>query len=377
MIIARLFQLKNNTVELQIIFRILSQMIFPLRILLSDLSQFYFQYNHQIHVSTSSNSHKPYKEYIINEQHNVQMHLDRDIHFWEKYLEDGVYLLFRSVNVLKNMKSQQLSYSTYSKIPETELSIMKQFCAHNHISINDGLCAATALALLHCSNHEEPETTYICMNIVKSTRNNEVYDDTIGCFLRLEPVKIALNKNSDLTTLSQQIHQSTIETSLYQQCPDLVKLSSISTFRQKRKIIKGFLLNILASIYTAIFTIPEINRKVFKLCSKRLISFQRTNDFLININIHRNFISETPKNKVNLFGLDMMNIKNHQYDLLKIDNIFDVCFLRDDDDNSPYMVISANLKPDLRELIAKETIRLIGSSSLINPPEMKSKSTNN
>ena len=366
LIMAKLFHLKNNRVELQISLPHIVSDDFSPEILLSDLSQFYLQYYNRLEVEIIK-SETPYREYIFNEQQHMQKHLDRDTLFWENYLKDAGLFTFSPENIIKDMQKKKLPYSTYSKIPEPALNILKQFCANNHISIKDGLCAAVALALHRCSDNKVYETPYIHMNTIKSTRNNEVYDETIGCFLRLEPVKVSLDKQSTLTTISEQIHQSTIDTSLYQQCPDLVKLSSISTFRQKRKIIKNFLINAFTSLYATIFSVSEINRKVFKLCNERINSCQRASNFLININVHRNFISAPQKNKLNLFGLDTTKIKTHHYDLLKIDHVFDVCFLRDDNHNSPYLVISANLRPDFRELIAKETIRIIRSSAQKNP----------
>ena len=50
------------------------------------------------------------------------------------------------------------------------------------------------LALLNCSKEQKNETQPIYMNIVKSTRDKQSYDNAIGCFLRLEPIKIKLNK---------------------------------------------------------------------------------------------------------------------------------------------------------------------------------------
>ncbi len=368
LLIAKLFYLKNNRTELQISMPHIVCDEFSLEILLSDLSQYYLLYKSQPDFEMLS-IEKPYKEYIFNEQNYFEKHLDRDVNFWDKYLKNAGLFVFPTENVVKNMESKKIPYSTYTKIPESELNTLKQFCAKNHISMNDGLCAAIILALQRCANKDDLQSPYIYINIVKSTRSNEMYDDTIGCFLRLEPVKIALDKKSTLETISSQLHQSTINTSLYQQCPDLVKLSAIGSFRPKRKIIKNFLINIFTSIYATIFSIPEINRKIFKLCTQRLASFKRTNNFLVNINVSRNFISETYKKQFTLFGLDPVPINNHHYDLLKIDNILDVCFVRDDNDNSSYIVISANLKPEYRELIAKEVIQIIGSISFPPPQE--------
>nr|WP_284498319.1 condensation domain-containing protein [Legionella maioricensis] len=361
MIMAKLFYLKNNRVELQITMPHIVCDDFSPEILLSDLSRSYLHYKNHPGIELRTTD-KPYKEYIFNEQHYFHKHLDRDINFWDEYLKNAGLFALPPANVVKNMDSKKLTYSTYTNIAESKLNNLKQFCAKHHISVNDGLCAAIVLALRNCAPSNSSQPPYIYINIIKSTRDNEVYDDTIGCFLRLEPVKIALEKYSTLETISRQIHQSTIDTSPHQQCPDLVKLSSVGTFRSKRKIIKNFLINVFTSIYATLFSIPEINRKIFKLCTQRLGAFKRDNNFLININVSRNFISE-PQNQFNLFGLETAPINNHQYDLLKINNVFDVCFLRDDSNNSPYMVISANLRPEYRELIAKEIIQILSFTS--------------
>ncbi len=387
LILAKLFHLKNNEIELQISIPHIVCDDFSPEILLSDLSQFYLLYKNQLNrpladqkkTNTSEQpqsevelsktaieipqTNKSYKEYIFNEQDYVQKHLDRDIRFWDKYMKDAGLFTFPLAHVVKNMKAKQLSYSTYTQIKESTLYQFKQFCAQNHMSLNEGLSTTIALALCHCTDLEQ-QTPYTYINIVKSTRDNEAYDDIIGCFLRLEPVKIALDKNATLDTITKQIHQSTIDTSSYQQCPDLVKLSAISTFRQKRKLIKNFVLNIFTSLYATIFSLPKINRKIFKLCSERLSSFKRTNDFLININVQKNFISEQKNNTSNLFGLDATNINSYQYDLLQINNVFDVCFIRDENNSSPYLVLSANLKPEFRKLIADEVLKIIETAPL-------------
>ncbi|BCA95057.1 hypothetical protein TUM19329_14180 [Legionella antarctica] len=304
LLMAKLFYLKNNRIELQISMPHIVCDDFSPEILLSDLSQFYLIYKNQPDTEVVS-IEKPYKDYIFNEQSYFQKNLDRDMAFWDKYLKNAGLFVFPAVNVVRNMDSKNISYSTYTKIAESELNTFKQFCANTHVSLSDGLCAAIILALQRCAQKEDLQPPFVYINIVKSTRNNELYDETIGCFLRLEPVKVALDRQqSTLETISNQLHQSTIDTSPYQQCPDLVKLSVIGTFQPKRKIIRSFLINVFTSIYATVFSIPEINRKIFKLCIQRLTSFKRKNNFLININVSRNFISEKNKSQFDLFGLD-------------------------------------------------------------------------
>ncbi len=65
----------------------------------------------------------------------------------------------------------------------------------------------------------------LCINRVKSTRHSREYDNTIGCFLRVEPIKLAVHADADMALLSQEIHNSVVDTSPYQGCPNLVKNS--------------------------------------------------------------------------------------------------------------------------------------------------------
>ena len=197
LILAKLFYLKNDRVELQISLPHIVADDFSPQILLADLSQYYLLYNKTSDTEVIQPD-KPYKEYIFNEQQIIKKHLDRDMVFWDNYLKDAGLFVFPYTYTVKNMDAAKLPYSTYTPIPERHLNSLVTFCANNHLSIKDGLSAALTLALIRCSEPCLYEPPYLYMNIIKSTRNNEAYDDTIGCFLRLEPIKISLNKQSSL-----------------------------------------------------------------------------------------------------------------------------------------------------------------------------------
>ena len=51
-----------------------------------------------------------------------------------------------------------------------------------------------------------------------------------------------------------------------------------------------------------------------------------------------------------------------------IDRFFDVCFIRDDYDMKPYIVISANLKPAFRECLAETMIHIMSTQILDAKP---------
>lgn len=291
----------------------------------------------------------------------MQTYFERDAAFWDNYLQDASLFAFPKTTIIKNMQAQNLAYSSYLALPEQSLEHLKQFCAKNHISANDGLSAALTLAIFRCSKQHPIDTPYVYLNLVKSTRDNAQYDDTIGCFLRLEPVKVAYSEQQTLSSLSQQIHQSKIETSDYQKCSSLVKLSSINSLQQTKNRLSHFLINCATSIYASLFNLAPTYRNILKKCSGRLISFQRCNKFVININVRNNFFESIKKNH-DLFGLNALDIKNNQEDLVSIDYFFDACFLRDQSENTPYLVISANLHPIFREAIAKKVIEIMDTA---------------
>lgn len=355
LIIGRLFHLTNDTEELQICMPHLISDHASIEILFSDLSKFYLLYHSQPIEEIKTDSH--YKKYIFTERNTIETALDKDILFWEDYLKDTSLFAFPEEYIVKDMKAAQLPYSTYAEIPKSALNNLKSFCELNHISINNGLCAILALALRECCDTNQNETPYTLMNIIKSTRENPIYDHSIGCFLRVEPVKINLNEQLSLPELAQQIHQSTIETSNYQQCSNLIKFSSASTFNQKRKIHQH-LLDLLTPLYTKFLQIPPVYRKILKRCGGRLISFKRTNHFLINLNVRNNFIFEGNREEPS-FGLKLEPIQNYQEELLAIDSVFEACFFCDDNKRTHYLVISANLKPEFRMLITQQVIQIM------------------
>jgi amino acid adenylation domain-containing protein len=353
---AKLYHLQENISELQICMPHLISDYDSLDILFADLSKFYLLYKEHS-VDDELKIDTGYKEYTFNMQDNLQKHLDTDVVFWKDYLRDTSLFAFPKEQVINNMQSTGLPYSTYVEIPEQKLNILKHFCEKNQISINNGLCAALALALRNCCPDYKTEAPCFFMNRVKSTRDDPVYDDTLGCFLRIEPIKITMDSESTLSTLSQQIHHAVIDTSSYQQCSNLIKITSISTFYQKK--FKNFFMNLITPLYTKLLRFPPLYCKIFKLCGERLAPLAKNNNFLININIRSDFISETHTQKSNLFGLITTDSTNYKEDLLAIDNVFEVCFIRDDE-GAYYLVLSANLNPDFREIIAKEVTQAMG-----------------
>lgn len=362
MIMARLFHLKDDHTELQISLpHVVCDDISP-EIVFSELSTLYLQAD-QIELKNISSDHQ-YKSYILKEQHYFHTHFDRDIQFWRDYLKDANTFAFPPEFVVHNTNQDNFSYSTYHEISDLSLGRLKKFCAKNKVSIHDGLCAALRLSLFHCCHEDPNNPQQIVVNLVKSTRNHEGYGHALGCFLRLEPIKLAFRDDMNLSSLSQQVHRSVIHTQPYQKCTGLAKLASIQAFAKQRKrfqemLIKGFIL-----VYTSIFRSLKLNRQYLNLCAK-LAAFERQNHFLVNLNIRSRFISNESIDQTHAFlGLKSANMETFRPDLMNVDHVFDACFMRDPANNKPLLVISANLKPAFRAQIAKEVVRIIEQDTL-------------
>lgn len=360
---AKLFYLANNDVELQIVIPHIISDDLSLDILLDDLSEFYLHYQEQPE-SIKVYPDNRYTQYIFDEQFYFQEHWEKDFAFWQSYLNKSSLFSFPIKHVVKVKNPEDFFYTTYLKISAKKIGLLQQFCANHHLNINNSLCAAVVLAIYRCCNtEEEKESQSIYVNIVKSTRDNPRYDHTLGCFLRLEPIKIELNGKTNFAQLLEQIHQAEMLTNPHQRCSNIVKFASIGrNLPQQRKTILPYLFSPLISLYLLLFPSPPFYRRLFKLCSPliSLKKLKKKNNFIINLNIQADFVEMRSKNKSSLFGLKTKKIKYHPEDLLKIDNFFDVCFQYSDQRNAHYLAISANLLPTFRESIAKEVLKILG-----------------
>lgn len=374
LIVARLFYLNKHESELQVCMPHLISDNASVDILFSDLSKFYLQklkLNEREQLTTYRTSEllqaievdMHFKKYILTEQQLLENSLEKDVQFWEKYLQNASFFAFPKKYVVSDMKKEKLAYSTYMPIPTEVLSKLKHFCEQHHISMNNGLCTVLALALRNCCSNSRNDKPFMVMNIIKSTRDNPAYDNSIGCFLRVEPVKIALDNNGTLESLSQQIQQSIIETSNHQHCSNLIKLSAVSTLNTKKKKIQSSLIKLVTPVFTKILQTPLIYRKILQRCISRLMLFKRNHYFVINLNVRNNFLAHD-ENQTQLFGFKSQGADLPQRDLLAIDYIFEACFLYDEDQKIYYLVISANLTPEFKKKIAQEFVQIMGDTSL-------------
>lgn len=362
-IIIKLFHLKDGFSELQISMPHITSDDASITILFADLSKYYLLYHTNPPSIETIETDFTFKKYVYIDQHVITASLDENISFWEQYLHDASLFSFPKHYVVEDMSAANHSYSTYEKIPIHTLSKLKLFCKKNHISLNNGLCAILALALRNCCNRAPSDTPYTVMNIIKSTRDNPVYDHSLGAFLRIDPIKIDLDKHASVTTLAKQICAATIETSNHQHCSNLIKLGATHTLRFKGKKIRAALIKLLMPVAAKLLKISPSYHKILQHSIAQLIFFKRNTHFIMNVNVRNDFIAniEHLDEKPELFGLKTHPVKNHQEDLLVIDYVFEACFFYDPEQYIHYLVVSANLTPEFRKQITVEVVKIMDS----------------
>jgi hypothetical protein len=200
--------------------------------------------------------------------------------------------------------------------------------------------------------------------MIKSTRDTLEYDKTIGCFVRVDPLKISVKEDSSLGDLSKQVHNTIASNAAEQRFSSLLKFACFINCFNKKSRIKGWVTRLTMPLYIKLLQLFKVNYtsyKSFELCW-RLAAFNRKNVFLVNLNLWNNFIIDPKKQKKSLFNMSAVDFPMPRYELSTLDYILDVCFLRDEAKNTPYMVISTNLTPEFRESIANRTIKLLEGS---------------
>jgi len=362
-LIAQLFYLPGQQVELQISMPHIISDYTSVDIFFVELSKYYLLHSSKVKTQYPMEQEK-FKLFLEKERVDLDRNTDRNLAFWKNYLIDAEFFSFPPAVVVEDMVTNNYDYSTYRELSEQGLNNLQQYCAEMHVSLTDGLCATLGLALATRCNYAINKTKKIFMGLVKSTRDNPIYDDKIGCFLRLDAIKVDVCTQPTLANLCKQIHQSTIDTMVYQPCSGMAKLSAVGTLDRKSNPIATFLMNKAILLYTKLFRSSKINHKLLSFYT-RLMPFWKNDEFLIYINILTNFLPSEFKKESSLFGLETSHPTMHKYDLSTVKHVLEVCFLRDEKNNIPYLVVSANLKPAIRELIAEEMIRIIQHETMV------------
>lgn len=348
----RLFYLPNKVTEIQlsvahIVFDDASEAIF-----FADLSAAYVHYL-KYACMPGLTKQIGYREYVAYEREHLNKHLKRDIDFWKQYLQDTSLVHIPEEHIVTNMISAR--YSTYLPLPPSFMDNVSRLCSKSAISITDLLCAALALTL---KKYAKQSKQHALINIIRSVRNNEQHEKMIGCFLRLDPVKINVHAALGLIGFAKSIQHARLETEPYQNCSSMVKNACLDK-SYRRKFVRNMVISVATSIYCMLFSKLQMKPAVLNMYS-RLKSLRNDRQFIININLLHNFID--PNQDKVLFGHDLVKTNAHQYDLSIIDSVLDISLMRNENTNQLYLVISGNLKPAFREAFGKYMIQHISQT---------------
>ena len=355
-IVAKLFWLPDDQIEIHICMPHLIADDSAVALLFKELSNAYLYVAQKEALSFQVLS-QSYKQYVLQQNDSMLQHAAEDAAFWKHYLKDSRLFYFPDEEVLRKKKNQRLSVSTQIEIPESVLLKFHLFCVNHQLTLSDTMSAAIGLSLLRCC-HSKAVPYSLFMNVVKSTRDNPQYDNILGCFLRLNTIKLDLKHCRTLLSLSKQVQQSTLETLPYQRAASLVKLAAVGHLPSTKKPFKVFFMSMVCFILSQVSPRFKLDATTLKAC-KKLSSVQRKNEFLINMNILKNFFEDGTQLNEPVFGRKTHPIPIYPYAIHQIDQVFDVCFHRNNDHNIAFVAITSNLRAQVQERFAQTLLTIM------------------
>lgn len=360
LLIAKLFHLNNDQIEIQICMPHLISDQKSLDLFFQHLSHTYLFYARNTKTEILLDT-KPFETYARHEYNCIKSSLQTAEKFWQNYLKDTNLFPFPKQYIVSNKKQKKLSFSSFFQLSEEKLNLWKKFCIKNSVTINDLLCAAIGSVLFNSCKDKITLPKNIFINTVKSSREDPAYDRVIGCFLKTQPIKLNITEKKNLQTLAKEVQQSLIETSAHQYSSNLIKLSSVGDLELSKNKIKSCLINLISKFYCKISKQPHnLNLPILNAC-QRLAAIKHDHRFVININIQDSFFLSTKETHTQLFGSSCQPIPivEQEHDIFTIDGVLDICLLKDHIKNQSFLVISANLQRDFREQLGKMLIDIL------------------
>lgn len=350
LIMAKLYHLQGNMTELQICVSHITFDDASEDVLFNELSYAYLHYKNGEKLPDTK-EHAQFSDYVTHEQNELNKHLEKDLEFWEKYLADTSLFCMPEHQIIHEMGDKP--YSSYFELPVSAIEKAQQFCRTSSISFTDHFCASTASALKLAGGARNRK---ILFNIVWSVRHHEMYEKMIGCFLRLDPFKVDLTLDKNLAELAKAIQRSRVETEPYQACSGMAKLSCLNQEFRKNKV-RNVIFKSLFSAYAMLHRNLHVNPQLL-MRYLHIKPLRTPQHFIVNINLLNNFVS--PAAGETLFGQPVEEAPTHFYDLSKINNVLDICLLRNSKLDKAYLVVSGNLKEGFREQIGNDLIAFLG-----------------
>lgn len=345
----RLFHMGNELTELHLAISHFISDELSSQLFLTHLSRYYLALLNKTEVLNNP-ERKQFKEYVIQNNIKTKNNVQRDINFWESYLHDTTCVTFSQQQMTQ--KQEHLNTS-YTQIPEELLQRLNKFCTTNRLCITDTLTAAVGLSLTPFIKNKKT-----IINLVNSTRDQDVYDEAIGLFIRSDVLKVDVTDSPDFLTLSHEVQKSITETATYQTCPTIVKLGCLFKQESIKQKVGDFLSNIVTHLYSSLFPKYQLNHRVLNMFL-RVSSSRTAEQFFINMNIMNSFV--TKPQETQLFNLNLEQVPPYQSDKTVDKNILNIWFYRDSE-NKANMILSGNLKMTVLESLSKDIIHAISNA---------------
>lgn len=288
-------------------------------------------------------------DYILSEKAKLEENIEEKVCFWKKYFADTQLIYFSQEKIPDQV--EHFKYSSYFPLSKTVMQALTRLAQDHQNNLNAVIAAAVSYVLFkQCTQNN------LFINLVKSTRNNGSYDESMGCFLRLEPIKVQREQAMSLASLIQQVKLSIEETAPYQASSSCLKLAAPCHFSQLKKF-RYYLVRMGLAAYARLFSRFYLHPKTIEAYA-RLAAFKQGKAYLININLWGSFFQQKSKFTFSLKNAQETQHPHYNEELITINQVLDICFLRDEF-NQPFLVVSGYLKPEFREKIATELIQAI------------------
>lgn len=183
--------------------------------------------------------------------------------------------------------------------------------------------------------------------------------ELIGCFLRMDIIKLTLRNQPTLLDLAKQAQQSGSETETYQRASSLVKIAAIGQIPILKKPLLTFCINTSLQAVAKYFPKLQLNQSLINAC-KKMATADKTRQFFINVNTLNDFLGKSEaSSQAPLLGLPERAIPSYSYPTQVIHYALDIAFHRSNAQKNPCITIAANLRPEFQKRFADKLSSLI------------------
>lgn len=337
---AKLFYLPTGQTELQFCASHLIADEHALEIFFEDLCLAYEHYERH-GCAPRQESMVSFDDYVLKANQRLQIKQEEKIDFWKNYLADTGYFPMSSSHVVPKMTGAVRDYVTEIDFPEALLDALRSFCVQHQLTLNDALTAAVGLTLQRSAEVCEYP---ILINTVKSARTEARLDETMGCFLEMSVIKLALNSSRTLLEAAKAAQRSWMETLPYQDVPSLIKYASLGQCSSGLGRLAYSLVRGVMACYGWLVREKVGDVRLFRACAE-VARQERKMQFFVSVNVLGSFIAP----RISSSSLEFSAIPPHPFHVMPLASVLDVWFYRPHGVSQPKLLIAGNLNSEFRD----------------------------